>query len=504
MTGNLFTHLQRRFAARADDTAIEEREGTVFSFGDVACQSARVANALIGLGLHPGDRVAVQVDKSPHALFLYLGCLRAGLVFLPLNTAYQPREIDYFLGDATPGVIVCSGARTAWMLETARQQGVPHVLTLEADGTGTLAEICNATSDKQTVHPCGGDDLAAILYTSGTTGRPKGAMISHKNLTANCLSLHDAWGWRDGDILLHVLPIFHVHGLFVACHCALYNASKMYFFDTADSDVIIDYLPRSTVFMGVPTHYTRLLDNPRLTPETCRGMRLFISGSAPLLEQTFYDFRKRTGHTILERYGMTETGMNTSNPLNGERIAGTVGKALPGVKLRIVDEDGLPVTRGDVGALLVKGDNVFSGYWRMPEKTDEEFTADGYFATGDLARETENGYITIVGRDKDLIISGGYNVYPKEVELCIDEIPGVRESAVIGVPHPDFGEAVTAIVVRDPDGRDVDEQRIVDDLRNSLAKFKLPKTIHFVDELPRNAMGKVQKNLLRQRYESAR
>jgi malonyl-CoA/methylmalonyl-CoA synthetase len=278
----------------------------------------------------------------------------------------------------------------------------------------------------------------------------------------------------------------------------------MYFFDTADSDVIIDYLPRSTVFMGVPTHYTRLLDNPRLTPETCRGMRLFISGSAPLLEQTFYDFRKRTGHTILERYGMTETGMNTSNPLNGERIAGTVGKALPGVKLRIVDEDGLPVTRGDVGALLVKGDNVFSGYWRMPEKTDEEFTADGYFATGDLARESENGYITIVGRDKDLIISGGYNVYPKEVELCIDEIPGVRESAVIGVPHPDFGEAVTAIVVRDPDGRDVDEQRIVDDLRNSLAKFKLPKTIHFVDELPRNAMGKVQKNLLRQRYESAR
>jgi malonyl-CoA/methylmalonyl-CoA synthetase len=371
---------------------------------------------------------------------------------------------------------------------------------LEADGSGSLLEASSGLAGDTPVVPRGPDDLAAILYTSGTTGKPKGAMLTHGNLLSNAQALVELWRFTADDVLLHVLPLFHVHGLFVACHCALLSGAKMIFLDTPDSDAIIDHLPQATVMMGVPTHYTRLLANPRLNRDACDNMRLFVSGSAPLLPQTFEDFRERTGHTILERYGMSETGMNTSNPLHGERIPGTVGQPLPGVTAKIVGEDGNTLPDESVGILQVKGPNVFKGYWRLPEKTAEEFTDDGFFVTGDLAVRHGNGYISIVGRGKDLVISGGYNVYPKEVELCIDEMPGVLETAVIGVPHPDFGEAVTAIVVGAAPGDSPQPDAVIAWVRERLANYKVPKTVHLVDALPRNTMGKVQKKQLREQY----
>jgi len=448
--------------------------------------------------------VAVQVRKSPQALFLYLGCLRAGAVYLPMNDAYQRHEVEYFLGDATPRVFVCRPQTRALANELAEKTGVSHVLELADNGKGELAErAASAPEQFSTLHR-DGDDLAAILYTSGTTGRSKGAMLSHRNLAVNARVLHKYWGFRPDDALLHMLPIFHVHGLFVAIHCALLNGSPMFFEPKFDTKRALELLPKATVFMGVPTYYTRLLADPGFTKETCASMRLFISGSAPLLLETFQEFQQRTGQTILERYGMTEGNMFSSNPYEGERRGGTVGFPLPEVSIRIVDEENRPVATGEVGQIQVKGASIFRGYWKMPEKTREEFTADGFFKTGDMGKFDPDGYLSISGRAKDLVISGGLNIYPKEIEELIDMIPGVAESAVIGVPHPDFGEAVVAVVIRKDNeaGLALTEAAIIASLKGELAGFKVPKRVRFLDALPRNAMGKIQKKSLREQWGS--
>ncbi|WP_299846408.1 malonyl-CoA synthase [uncultured Roseovarius sp.] len=451
-----------------------------------------LAAALVGAGLMPGDRVAVQVKKSLEALQLYLGTIMAGGVFLPLNTAYTVSELAYFLSDATPRIIVCDPAR---MNEISAIAGSATLLTLAADGTGTLMQAKGAPGFLAV--PRDADDLAAILYTSGTTGRSKGAMLSHANLASNSETLRDTWHFTPDDVLIHALPIFHTHGLFVATNVALLAGASVHFLPGFDADAIINAMPNATALMGVPTFYTRLLDHDGLTHETVSNMRLFISGSAPLLVDTHEKWEARTGHRILERYGMTETNMNTSNPYNGERRAGTVGFPLPGVDLRIM-ANGKEVPKGEIGVLEIRGPNVFQGYWRMPEKTAEELRPDGWFITGDQGFIDERGYVTIVGRAKDMVITGGFNVYPKEVEALIDAIPGVKESAVVGVPHPDFGEAVIAVIV--PENKAVTKDDISTALRTDLAKFKQPKQYLFLPELPRNTMGKVQKKALRDRY----
>lgn len=497
MNHNIYTVFESRFPEQADTVLLETPQGETWSYGDAQSESARLARFLSALGVTPGDRVAVQVDKSPQVLFLYLACLRAGFIYLPLNTAYTENELDYFLNDARPAVMVGQPEQERRMAALSGRHGVNHTFTLGRDGGGSLLEASRKTPAEfgdVTRQP---DDIAVILYTSGTTGLPKGAMLSHANLAANALALNKAWGWQTDDVMLHALPIFHIHGLFVACHSVLLGGGKLLWLPHFDPDAVIRLLPHSTVFMGVPTFYTRLLSRPDFTAEVCRNMRLFVSGSAPLLKQTFDEFHARSGHTILERYGMTETGMNTSNPLDGPRKAGTVGLALPGVSLRIVDEQSRPVSGNEVGQLQVKGDNVFKGYWQMPDKTAEEFTADGFFRTGDLASQDSDGYVSIVGRNKDLIISGGLNVYPKEVENRIDDLDGILESAVFGVPHPDFGEAVCAAVIPEA-GAELNEHTIINTLKGQLANYKVPKRIYFLDTLPRNTMGKVQKNILRQ------
>jgi malonyl-CoA/methylmalonyl-CoA synthetase len=469
--------------------------GPTLSYADLDAASARYANALVGAGCRPGDRVAVQVDKLWQVLPLYLACLRARLVYLPLNTGYQKGELAYFFGDATPRVIVCRPDALGVTATLARNA---TVLTLDAHG-GELADRAAAEPDAFETGWCGPDDLAAILYTSGTTGRSKGAMISHRNLASNALALVQSWGFTRGDVLLHALPVYHVHGLFVAIHCVLMSGSRMLWLPRFEPKDVVALLPRATAMMGVPTFYTRLLAEPSFTREACAAVRLFVSGSAPLLPETFRAFEERTGQRILERYGMTETGMNTSNPLAGERRPGTVGPALPGVSVRIVDAQDARCPPGTVGGIQVKGPNVFAGYWNMPEKTREEFTADGWFRTGDVGRISDDGYVEIVGRAKDLIITGGLNVYPKEIEERIDALEGVAESAVIGVPHPDFGQAVTAIVVAKP-GHTLTESAILGVLRSEIANFKVPKRVFFVVDLPRNAMGKVTKAALRERF----
>ena len=494
---NLYALLSRRFGERADTVAIETPEGRTITYAELDRASAQFANRLIGLGARPGDRVAVQVDKSPEALCLYLGCVRAGIIYLPLNTGYPPRELEHFFRDAEPRVVVCRPEDREMVEGLAAACGVERVVTLDASGGGSLMATPDPGDAFETARSRD-DDIAAILYTSGTTGKPKGAALTHGNLGSNAVTLHAYWGFRDGDVLLHALPLFHTHGLFVACHCSLLNATPMLLLPRFDVDQVIDLMPRASVFMGVPTFYTRLLASDRFDRDVCAHMRLFVSGSAPMLEQTHHEFMERTGHRILERYGMTECGMSTSNPLDGERKPGTVGLPLPGVSLRVVDEAGKPVAVGAIGQIEFKGPNVFQGYWRMPEKTAEEFTGDGYFRSGDLGTIDEDGYVSIVGRDKDLIISGGYNVYPKEVELCIDGLDGISESAVIGVPDTDFGERVVAVAV--PEGDAPGEEETIAALRPLLAAYKLPKQIAFVDELPRNAMGKVQKNILRERF----
>jgi malonyl-CoA/methylmalonyl-CoA synthetase len=500
MTNHLFDLVRQSLPADpAAKLFLETGEGARYSYADLIVRSGAYAAALTAAGVKPGDRVAVQAEKSPEFLFLYLGAVRAGAVFLPLNTAYTPTEIAYFLGDAEPALFVCDPAKHEALAPVARDAGVPVVHTLDAKGHGTLAEAADAETEAFTDVARGPDDLAAILYTSGTTGRSKGAMLSHENLASNARTLVQAWRFTAEDVLLHALPVFHTHGLFVATNTVLASGGTMLFLGRFDPAQVLALLPRATAMMGVPTFYTRLLKEAGLTPAVTAGIRLFVSGSAPLLAETHRDWQARTGHAILERYGMTETNMNTSNPYAGARVAGTVGPALPGVAVRVVDpETGAVLAADAVGMIEVKGPNVFQGYWRMPEKTAAEFKADGFFVTGDLGKIDPDGYVHIVGRGKDLIITGGYNVYPKEIENEIDALPGVVESAVIGLPHADFGEGVTAVVV----GRAgvPDEAAILRTLEGRLARYKCPKRVLFVDELPRNTMGKVQKNLLREAH----
>lgn len=499
---NLYATLRTRFPEDANAVFLEQPGGMILSYGDADHQSASMAAMLRSLDVTTGDRVVVQVEKSPQAVLLYLACLRVGAIYIPLNTAYTPAELDYFIGDAEPRVLICQTATESDLRPISETHGVKHVLCLDPDGTGSWMEaVCDRAPDNG-VAESDPDDIAAILYTSGTTGRSKGAMLSHDNLASNALTLHKLWGFVPGDVLLHALPIYHVHGLFVALHCAMLNGSKVWFLSRFEQKAVLDLLPQSTVMMGVPTFYVRLLDDPSFNREQCANMRLFIAGSAPLLAETFDAFEARTGLRILERYGMTEAGMITSNPYfteGGERVAGTVGYALPEVSAIVCGDGGVELPRGETGVLEIKGPNVFKGYWRNPEKTADEFRDNGYFITGDMSRMDEDGRITIVGRAKDLVISGGFNVYPKEVEGEIDDMDGVVESAVVGVPHPDFGEGVVAVVVADPD-ISLSPDDVTDHLAGRLAKFKQPKRVYFVSELPRNTMGKVQKKTLRERY----
>ncbi len=514
MNHNLYTALRAGFPADLHSTAIETADTAQplhYTWGDLERGSAMMANLLTSLSLPAGARVAVQVDKSVEALMLYLAVLRAGLVYLPLNNAYQAGEVEYFIVNAQPAVVVCSRRNFGWVSKIAFGAGSTQVYTLDDDRSGTLLDRATFQPDQQVPVPRAVDDLAAILYTSGTTGRSKGAMLTHGNLLSNAQVLDRFWGWRHGDrggqdegrdVLIHALPIFHVHGLFVASHGALLAGAKMIWFNRFDAAATVARLAEATVFMGVPTLYVRMLAEPGLTPQRCAGMRLFISGSAPLLLETFEQWKQQSGHTILERYGMSETVMLTSNPYRPEaaRRGGTVGPALPGVGLRIQGDNGQALPAGEIGAVQVRGPNIFQGYWQMPEKTAEEFTADGWFKTGDVGRLSEDGFLSIVGRSKDLVITGGYNVYPAEIEALLNELPGVAESAVVGVPHPDFGEAVLAVVVARP-GATPEPATLVAALKGRIAGFKVPKQVFVVAELPRNTMGKVQKNLLRQQHQ---
>ncbi len=469
------------------------------SYGDFMRQASDLAHRLSGLGLLPGDRLVAQVEKSPEALALYAACVMAGVVYLPLNTAYTAPEVRYFLGDSGAKVLVCDPTRAAGLTPVATGCSA-RLVTMASDGSGSFSARTGGAAGLFKPVKRGADDIAALLYTSGTTGRSKGAMLSHRNLLSNAQVLADEWRFSADDVLLHTLPIFHTHGLFVAGNISLLTGCSMIFMPKFDTDAVIEALPRATTMMGVPTFYTRLLDDPRLTRELTAHMRLFTSGSAPLLAETHRAFAARTGHRILERYGMTETNMNTSNPYDGPRKPGTVGKPLPEVELRITDPaTGTALPQGEIGVIEVRGPNVFLGYWGMPEKSAEDLRADGFFITGDLARIDDDGYVAIVGRAKDLIISGGYNIYPREVELVLDEMPGVQESAVIGVPHTDFGEAVLGVLVA-RSGSEPDLSAILAEAGTRLATFKLPKQLIVVEELPRNTMGKVQKNVLRDRY----
>ena len=502
---NLYAALRANFPADLDTTAITTADPVPlhYTWRDLERGSAMIANLLQSLQLPDGARVAVQTEKSVEALLLYLAVLRAGLVYLPLNTAYQAGEIEYFIGNAEPAVVVCASRNFGWISRIAFKAGTRNVFTLDDDRRGSLLDRAALQPDEHAVAPRSADELAAILYTSGTTGRSKGAMLSHGNLLSNALTLKSYWGWRSDDVLIHALPIFHVHGLFVASHGALLAGAKMIWFARFDASEVLRRLPDATVFMGVPTLYVRLLAEPGLDRRACRNMRLFIAGSAPLLIETFDAWRERTGHTILERYGMSETAMLSSNPYDaaqGERRGGTVGFPLPGVGLRIRDDDGRPLPAGEIGHIQVRGPNVFAGYWRMPEKTAEEFTSDGWFKTGDVGSVGSDGYVRIVGRSKDLIISGGYNVYPAEVEACINELPGRRRVGGDRRAAPGLrrggrggGRAQAGAAARQPAG-------IGSALKGSIANFKVPKAVFVVPELPRNTMGKVQKNLLRDQH----
>lgn len=497
MSGGLFTALAQRFSRDLSRPFLHTAKGETWAYGDLMHASGRAAAALAALGVKPGDRVAVQTEKTPEALMLFFGALRAGAVYLPLNTAYTAAEVGYFLGDAEPALVVCGPARANSIGSMA---GKANVLTLDGSGRGSFQDLANSQAPDFTDVPRQADDLAAILYTSGTTGRSKGAMLSHANLLSNAETLVDYWRFSKDDVLLHALPIFHTHGLFVATNIVALAGASMIFLPKFDADQVISLLPQATTMMGVPTFYTRLTAHPQFTAEVAAHMRLFVSGSAPLSAEAHKAFYAKTGHMILERYGMTETNMNTSNPYDGERVPGSVGLPLPGVDVRVADADsGRLLSQGEVGVVEIKGPNVFQGYWRMPEKTAAEFRTGGYFISGDLGYFDGNGYLYLVGRGKDLIISGGFNVYPAEVEATLDALPGIAESAVIGVPHADFGEGVTAIVTLKP-GATLDEGVLLAKLRETLAKFKQPKRIIAVDELPRNSMGKIQKNVLRERY----
>jgi malonyl-CoA/methylmalonyl-CoA synthetase len=498
---NFYARLEKSFRAAGTAPAFETADGAVLTYAQLITEVGRAAAALTALGIKPGDRVMAQAEKSLPNVFLYLATLKVGAVFNPLNTAYMSAELEYFIADAQPSLIVASAERIAAIEPVAAANKVASLLTMGPDGNGSFMALAAQQQALDATAVLEADDLAALIYTSGTTGRSKGAMVTHRNIGSNAETLHAYWGFRPGDVLLHALPIFHVHGLFVALHTALLNGSLMLWLPKFDLDELMRLLPRATVLMGVPTFYTRLLATSAFGKEPCRNLRLAISGSAPLLAETHRDFTARTGHAILERYGMTEAGMITSNPYaGGERLPGTVGYALPDVSVRVAGEDGRSLAAGDVGVLEVKGPNVFKGYWRSPEKTAEEFRPDGYFKSGDLATKDADGRITIVGRAKDLIITGGFNVYPKEIEGELNGLPGIAESAVVGVPHPDFGEGIVAVVTPLPGQTPQAESVILAELGKRLAKFKLPKRVFVADELPRNAMGKVQKTELSKKY----
>ncbi|HTV69458.1 MAG TPA: malonyl-CoA synthase [Rhizobiaceae bacterium] len=477
------------------------KDGRKLSYAEFLALAARIGHALTESGVKPGDRVALQAKKSAEALAVYAACVGIGAVFLPLNTAYTASEVEYFITDSGAKVLICDESSAAALQSVSGKAGA-KLLTLNADGSGSLMDAARGKPDAPVIAAGGPDDLAALLYTSGTTGRSKGAMLTQDNLLSNAEALIESWRFTADDTLLHALPIFHTHGLFVATNVMLLAGGSMIFLPALDVDDLIASLPRATSMMGVPTFYTRLLGDQRLNADLVKHIRLFVSGSAPLLAETHVEFERRMGKRILERYGMTETNMNTSNPYDGERRAGTVGFSLPGVEIRVANtETGKPVPQGEIGIIEVKGRNVFKGYWNMPEKTKEEFRADGFFITGDLATIDRDGYVTIVGRVKDLIISGGYNIYPKEIELLLDEQPGVEESAVVGVAHPDLGEGVVAVVTAKK-GAALDGETLLAGIREKLARFKQPRHVAIVDELPRNTMGKVQKNLLRDRFKS--
>ncbi|WP_375414860.1 malonyl-CoA synthase [uncultured Bradyrhizobium sp.] len=495
---NLFSRLFNG-VDNPDRLAIEMLDGQRISYGNLIARAGQMANVLAARGVKPGDRVAAQTEKSVSGLVLYLASVRAGAVYLPLNTAYTLNELEYFITDAEPSLMVCDPSKAEGIRAIAAKVGA-GVETLDAGGNGSLTDAAAGAPPEFETVARENDDLAAILYTSGTTGRSKGAMLTHDNLASNSLALVDYWRFTDKDVLIHALPIYHTHGLFVASNVTLFARASMIFLPKFDPELIIKLMARATVMMGVPTFYTRLLQSPALTEEATAHIRLFVSGSAPLLADTHREWAARTGHAVLERYGMTETNMNTSNPYDGERVPGAVGQALPGVSVRVTDpETGKTLGPEHIGMIEVKGPNVFKGYWRMPEKTKSEFRDDGFFITGDLGKIDGTGYVHILGRGKDLVISGGFNVYPKEIESEIDAMPGVIEAAVIGVPHADFGEGVTAVVVCDKNAG-VDEAAVLEALDGRLAKFKMPKRVFIVDELPRNAMGKVQKNVLRETY----
>lgn len=501
MTNPLYDSLFGRHAG-SDATFLHLPGGAELSYGAFVSLAARFATTLCDLGLEPGDRLAVQIEKSPEALAVYAACVQAGIVFLPLNTAYTPAEVSYFVGNSGAKVVLCDPRAEAGLTSVAAEAGA-QLLTLAADGSGSFVQAAEGASDAFETVARSADDLAAFLYTSGTTGRSKGAMLSQTNLLSNAEVLVDFWRFTADDTLLHALPIFHTHGLFVATNITLIAGGAMIFLPKFDVEAVLAALPTATSMMGVPTFYTRLLAEARFNRDLVSHIRLFVSGSAPLLAETHREFEGRTGHRILERYGMTETNMNTSNPYDGARKAGTVGFPLPGVELKITDpETGADLPQGDIGHIEVRGPNVFLGYWEMPEKTAAELRADGFFITGDLGLIDRDGYVQIVGRGKDLIISGGYNIYPKEVELALDEAPGVLESAVIGAPHPDFGESVVGILVP-REGAEIDTDAVAALLSDQLARFKQPRMLVVMDALPRNTMGKVQKNLLRDQFAKA-
>ncbi|WP_120967233.1 AMP-binding protein [Comamonas sp. lk] len=498
MNSNIFATFETIAREGNDAPFLETDDGQIVSYAQMLGTTARYANALIGLGVQPGDRVAVQVEKSARNYCLYLATLRMGATYLPLNTAYQLNELAYFLEDAEPRVLVCDPTDLAAKSELARSHGVAHVMTMTDEGSGTLDVMADAQADVFDTTQVSGDEVAVIIYTSGTTGRPKGAMLTHASLLSNGRALTKLWGFTNQDVLLHALPLFHAHGLFISSHCALLSRSRLLFLKKFNAEQVLSLLPRATVMMGVPTFYTRLLDQPELTVTSAANMRLFVSGSAPLLAETNHDFQRRTGQIVLERYGMTESAIITSNPYVGERRIGSVGKPIDGVEVRIADNKDQLLPHDQIGGIQIRGSGVMKGYWRKPKKTAEEFTSDGWFRTGDQGTLSSDDYLTIVGRAKDLVISGGYNVYPKEVEMAIDALHGVRESAVIGIPDRDFGEAVTAVVVCKNESLTGDQ--IIKSLKGQLANYKIPKYVYFAPELPRNAMGKVMKNILRDTY----
>ena len=496
--GNLYNSYKEGFKNNLEGQFLYDDKGLNITYRELDSETAKLANGLKELGLSEGDRVTVQVDKCIEMVYLYLACVRSNIIFHPLNPAYKEKELSYFLDDAKPSLFISNEETISSISDLSLEHSIDHLFVLNNDGSGNFSDISTSEDNYITV-ACSDDDIAALLYSSGTTGKPKGIMLSHGNISSNAESLVKAWGFQESDCLLHALPIYHVHGLFVALGCALMTGSKLKWLESFEVDSILKSLPECTVMMGVPTYYTRMLKRDLLDSKLTEGIRLFISGSAPLLEETFNEFNQRTNHQILERYGMTETNMNTSNPLKGDRKPGTVGLPLEDVQVRVVDEENNVLSQGEIGNLQIKGPNVFKGYWEMPEKTKEDFSKDGFFNTGDKGLIDEGGYVSIIGRSKDMIISGGLNVYPKEIESLIDKIDGVLESAVIGLNDEDLGEKVVAVIVSE-ENKTLEEKEVISKIKDQLAGFKAPKEVKFIDQLPRNAMGKVQKNILRETF----